>query len=110
MVFRLGVLGIGDIALTTLNAEVWTLISQRMQRQSPMANTVMVTLANGRANSWPTPGASPNLLPTHSQRFLRLQAFSGSACPYGVPPSVPAPEAGTTRPRLRHDNFFTLAC
>ncbi len=48
---RLGVLGIGDIALTTVNAEIYNLISQRMKKQSPMANTVMVTLANGRANS-----------------------------------------------------------
>jgi hypothetical protein len=51
VVFRLGVLGIGDIALTSVNAEIYTLISQRMKKQSPMANTVMVTLANGRANS-----------------------------------------------------------
>ncbi len=51
VVFRLGLLGIGDIALTTVNAEVYNLISQRMKKQSPMANTVMVTLANGRANS-----------------------------------------------------------
>ncbi len=48
---RLGVLGIGDIALTTVNAEVYNLIAQRMKKQSPMTNTVMVTLANGRANS-----------------------------------------------------------
>ena len=48
---RLGVLGIGDIALTTVNAEIYNLISQRMKKQSPMTNTVMVTLANGRANS-----------------------------------------------------------
>ena len=51
VVFRLGVLGIGDIALTTVNAEIYNLISQRMKKQSPMANTVMVTIANGRANS-----------------------------------------------------------
>jgi hypothetical protein len=51
VVFRLGVLGIGDIALTSVNAEIYTLISQRMKKQSPVANTVMVTLANGRANS-----------------------------------------------------------
>ncbi len=48
---RLGVLGIGNVALTTVNAEVYTLISQRMKNQSHMANTMMVTLANGRANS-----------------------------------------------------------
>jgi hypothetical protein len=49
--FRLGVLGIGDVALTSVDAEIYTLISQRMKKQSPMANTVMVTLANGRADS-----------------------------------------------------------
>jgi neutral ceramidase len=49
--FRLGLLGIGGTALTTVNAEVYSLIGQRMKKQSPMTNTVMVTLANGRANS-----------------------------------------------------------
>jgi neutral ceramidase len=48
---RLGMVGIGDIALTTVNAEIYTLISQRLKKNSPMANTVVVTLANGRANS-----------------------------------------------------------
>jgi neutral ceramidase len=48
---RLGVLGIGDVALTSVDAEVYNLIAQRMKRQSPMANTVVVTLANGRSPS-----------------------------------------------------------
>jgi hypothetical protein len=48
---RIGVLGIGDVALTSVDAEIYNMISQRMKRQSPMANTVMVTLANGRAPS-----------------------------------------------------------
>ena len=48
---RLGVLGIGNIALATVDGEVYNLISQRLKKESPMANTVMVTLANGRANS-----------------------------------------------------------
>jgi neutral ceramidase len=48
---RLGVLGIGDVALTWVDAEIYTLISQRLKRQTPMANTVMVTLANGAAPS-----------------------------------------------------------
>jgi hypothetical protein len=48
---RLGMLGVGDVALTSINAEVYTLISQRMKKQSPMTNTMMVTLANGNANS-----------------------------------------------------------
>jgi neutral ceramidase len=48
---RIGIVGIGDVALTTVNAEIYNLISQRMKRQSPMSNTVVVTLANGRAPS-----------------------------------------------------------
>jgi neutral ceramidase len=48
---RLGLLGIGDVALTTVNAEVYNLIAQRAKKQSPMTNTMVVTLANGRANS-----------------------------------------------------------
>jgi len=48
---RLGMLGLGDVALTSVNAEVYSPISLRMKKQSPMAHTVMVTLANGAANS-----------------------------------------------------------
>ena len=48
---RLGVLRIGNIALTSVDAEVYSPIAQRLKRESPMANTVMVTLANGMANS-----------------------------------------------------------
>lgn len=48
---RLGVVGIGDIALTSVDAEIYTLIAQRMKKQSPLTNTVVVTLANGRSNS-----------------------------------------------------------
>jgi neutral ceramidase len=48
---RLGLIGINDIALTTINAEVYTIIGQRMKAQSPLSKTMMITLANGRANS-----------------------------------------------------------
>ena len=48
---RLGVLGIGDTALASVDAEIYNLIAQRMKKMSPMTNTVVVTLANGRANS-----------------------------------------------------------
>jgi neutral ceramidase len=47
---RLGTLRIGNIALTSVNAKS-TPPSLRLKRESPMANTVMVTLANGRADS-----------------------------------------------------------
>ena len=48
---RLGVLRIGNIALTSVDGEVYSAIAQRLKRESPMANTIMVTLANGMANS-----------------------------------------------------------
>jgi neutral ceramidase len=48
---RLGMVGIGDIALTSVNAELYTMIAQRTKQHSPMAHTVVVTLANGRASS-----------------------------------------------------------
>lgn len=48
---RLGVLGIGDVAIATTNAEIYTRIGQKAIERSPMANTMYVTLANGRANS-----------------------------------------------------------
>ncbi len=48
---RLGVLRIGSVALASVNAEIYTPIEQRLKERSPLANTVMVTLANGFANS-----------------------------------------------------------
>jgi Neutral/alkaline non-lysosomal ceramidase, N-terminal len=48
---RLGVLRIGDVALASADAELYSAIEKRLKEQSPMANTVMVTLANGMANS-----------------------------------------------------------
>jgi neutral ceramidase len=48
---RLSMLGIGDIALTAVNAEMYTMIAQRAKRHSPIARRVVVTLANGRVNS-----------------------------------------------------------
>lgn len=47
----LGLIRIGNVALTWVNAEVYSSIAQRLKQQSPLANTFMVTLANGRANS-----------------------------------------------------------
>ncbi|MFC1494291.1 neutral/alkaline non-lysosomal ceramidase N-terminal domain-containing protein [Thermodesulfobacteriota bacterium] len=48
---RLGLLMIDDIALGTVNAEVFNLIAQRLKKESPLARTMMVTLTNGMANS-----------------------------------------------------------
>jgi neutral ceramidase len=48
---RLGVMRIGNISLASVDAEVYSAIAQRLKRESPMADTFMVTLANGMANS-----------------------------------------------------------
>jgi hypothetical protein len=48
---RLGVLGIGDTALATVNGEVYSAIGQRAKKASALSNTVVVTLANGWGNS-----------------------------------------------------------
>jgi hypothetical protein len=48
---RLGVLAIGDIAIASLNGEVYSTIGQRVKHESPMSKTIFVTLANGRGNS-----------------------------------------------------------
>ena len=48
---RLGALRIGNIALTSVNAEIYSAIGLQLKRESPMANTVLVMLANGRADS-----------------------------------------------------------
>ena len=55
---RIGVLRIGSTALTTVNAEIYSPIAARLKKESPLANTVMVTLANGGANSGYVPDDS----------------------------------------------------
>jgi hypothetical protein len=48
---QVGMLGIGTVALAPINGEIYTAIGQGLKEKSPMANTVFVTLSNGRANS-----------------------------------------------------------
>jgi len=48
---KLGYLGIGDIALTSVNAEVYTPIEQHLKRLSPFKKTIFASITNGRANS-----------------------------------------------------------
>jgi len=47
----LGVLGINEIALASINAEVYNIIAQQVKAASPLNKTMVVTVANGRANS-----------------------------------------------------------
>lgn len=47
----LSVLKLGDVAIGGVNAEVFTLIAQRLKRESPLKHTMMATLTNGAAPS-----------------------------------------------------------
>jgi hypothetical protein len=44
---------IDEIALTQVSAEVYTKIYWEMRQKSPYANTIMVTMVNGRAGYIP---------------------------------------------------------
>jgi len=48
---RLSLLRLGDVAIGGVDAEVFTLIAQRLKRESPLKHTLMVTLTNGMAPS-----------------------------------------------------------
>jgi hypothetical protein len=48
---RLGLLKVGDVAIGSVNAEVFNLIAQRLKQESPYTATMMATLTNGMARS-----------------------------------------------------------
>jgi neutral ceramidase len=47
MEIRLGVLMIGDVAIGSVNAGIYSEIGQRFKRESPFAKTILTTAANG---------------------------------------------------------------
>jgi hypothetical protein len=73
---RLGVLRIANIEVTSVDAEVYSSIAQRLKRESPMANTLMVTLANGKTNS----GYIPNDTAFGAQTFQVLGSRLKPGC------------------------------
>jgi neutral ceramidase len=73
---RLGVLRIANIELASIDAEIYSPIAQRLKRESPMANTFMVTLANGAANS----GYIPNDAAFGAQTFQVLGSRLKPGC------------------------------
>lgn len=77
---RLGALRIGNIALTSVDAELYTAIGLRLKRESPMANTLMVTLANGRADS----GYIPNDTAFGANTFQVLGSKLKPGCAEGA--------------------------
>src|SRR2546425_11190134 len=48
---KVGVLRIGDINFATVNGEVYSQIAMRLKASAPASKTIVVTLANGSANS-----------------------------------------------------------
>lgn len=48
---RLGLLMIDEVAIGTVNGEVYNEIAQRLKQESPFSKTIMATLTNGSANS-----------------------------------------------------------
>ena len=48
---RVGMLRLGRVALATVNAEVYTDIGLRLKRESPLANLLPISIANGSAGS-----------------------------------------------------------
>jgi hypothetical protein len=48
---RLSLLMIDDVALGGGNAEIFTMISERFKRESPIGRSIFVSMANGSANS-----------------------------------------------------------
>lgn len=51
MDIRLGMLGIGTIALASIDQEIYNMFAQNLKKASPLANTVMVTISNGRGKA-----------------------------------------------------------
>ena len=49
---RMDVLGIGTVALASINGEAFTLIGRRIKDEAPMKNTIIVTLANTRIHGY----------------------------------------------------------
>jgi Neutral/alkaline non-lysosomal ceramidase, N-terminal len=54
---RLGLLMIDNVALAGVSGEVFTLIAQRLKRESPFSRTIMVTHANGSSGYIPNDAA-----------------------------------------------------
>jgi hypothetical protein len=54
---RLGMLMINDVVLAGVSGEVFTLIGQRLKRESPFNHTVMVTHTNGSSGYIPNDAA-----------------------------------------------------
>jgi len=72
---KVGLLRIGDVNLVRVNGEVYNDISLHLKERSPAKNTVMVTLANGAANSG-------YIYSNAASSYLTFQVISSRLKPY----------------------------
>ena len=70
---RLSLLMIGDIAFTAVNAEVYSLIAQRLKNESKNNHLIMATTTNGSANSGYIPSDDAFVRYTFQVLSSRLQ-------------------------------------
>jgi neutral ceramidase len=72
---QIGVLGIGTIALATIDGEVYSQIGLRMKNEAPLKSTMFVTSANGRG-----PGYIPDDASYGHQTFQVLNTALKPGC------------------------------
>jgi len=70
---KLSLLELGNIAFAGVNAEVYNLIAQSLQKESPMANTIFLSITNGGANSGYIPSDDAFVRYTFQVLSSRLQ-------------------------------------
>ena len=51
MTLKVGLLRLGDIDFVSVNGEIYSQIAMRLKADAPDSKTIVVTLANGSANS-----------------------------------------------------------
>jgi len=73
---RLSMLKIGDIAIGGVAAEIFNMIGTRFKKESPMAQTMIATITNGRSNS----GYIPNDAAFGYQTFEVLSSRLKPGC------------------------------
>jgi neutral ceramidase len=86
---QVGMLGLGTVALASINGEAYTLIGSRIKQEAPMKNTMIATLANERV-----PGYIPDDSAYGHETFQVLDSTLKPGCAErGIADAVVAMEA-----------------
>ncbi|ETS78551.1 hypothetical protein PFICI_10613 [Pestalotiopsis fici W106-1] len=86
---RTGALGIGDIVLVTVGAEIYTKIGWKIKEMTPMNKTMLVTMSNGKAPSGYIPDTESFL--THlTFEVLGSNLVPGSCAEDGISGNITA--------------------